>query len=91
MTPDHIEALLVEEIVATCPEIAADEVSSEASLTGHLGLDSLCLSTLFGTVRARFGHIELAPWFISSSTTGCDTIGSLARFIAEQRPLAAAA
>lgn len=91
MTANPIEALLVDEIVATCPELVPEEISVDASLTGHLGLDSLSLSALFSTVRARFGHIELAPWFISSSNAGCDTVGSLARFIAERSPLAAAA
>jgi acyl carrier protein len=91
MTTSPIEALLVEEIVAACPELAPEEVSVDASLTGHLGLDSLSLSSLFSTIRAHFGHIELAPWFIAASNAGRDTIGSLARFIAERRPLAVAA
>lgn len=89
MNAHRIEALLVEEILAACPELG--HVPATASLTGDLGLDSLTLTSLFATVKTRFGHLSLAPWFIAASNSGTDTIGSLAAFIAERVTLDVAA
>lgn len=88
MNAEHIEKLLVDEILSACPELGG--APSDASLTGDLGLDSLTLASLFAAVKARFGHLELAPWFISASTAGTDTVGSLAAFIAARTSIAAA-
>lgn len=82
MNTHRIEALLVEEILAACPELGT--VPATASLTGELGLDSLTLTSLFATVKGQFGHISLAPWFIEASNSGTDTVGSLAAFIADR-------
>ncbi len=82
MNAHTIEALLAEEILAACPELGT--VPSDASLTGDLGLDSLTLTSLFASVKAEFGHVSLAPWFIAASNSGTDTVGSLAAFIADR-------
>lgn len=82
MNAHRIQELLVEEILAACPELGRPPL--DASLTGDLGLDSLTLTSLFASVKAEFGHLSLAPWFIAASNHGTDTIGSLAAFIAEQ-------
>lgn len=82
MNAHQIEALLIDEILAACPELGT--VPSDASLTGDLGLDSLTLTSLFASVKAEFGHVSLAPWFIAASNSGTDTVGSLAGFIAER-------
>lgn len=82
MNAQRIERFLRDEILSACPELAAAEVTADASLTGHLGLDSLALSSLFSAIKMECGHLELAPWFISASNNGTDTVGSLARFIA---------
>lgn len=81
MNAHRIEELLVDEIMAACPEVGRPPL--DASLTGDLGLDSLTLTSLFASVKAEFGHISLAPWFIAASNAGTDTIGSLAAFIAD--------
>lgn len=81
MNTAQIEALLLDEIVSACPELADFEIRTDASLTGELGLDSLTLSALFAGVKAQFGHLQLAPWFIKASNEGNDTIASLAAFI----------
>jgi len=82
MNAHRIEALLVDEILAACPELGV--VPSDASLTGELGLDSLTLTALFASVKAEFGHVSLAPWFIAASNAGTDTVGSLSGYIAER-------
>jgi len=89
MNAAQIETLLLEEIVAACPELADFPVRTDVSLTGELGLDSLTLSALFAGVKARFGHLELAPWFIKASKSGADTIASLSAYIADRIALAA--
>lgn len=82
MNAQRIERFLQDEILAACPELTGAQVCAGASLTGHLGLDSLALSSLFSAIKLEFGHLELAPWFISASNRGTDTVGSLAGFIA---------
>lgn len=82
MNAERIAEMLLAEITAVCPELG--EPSADASLTGDLGLDSLCLTSLFGAVKAQLGQVELSTWFIRASNTGTDTIASLSSYLADQ-------
>ncbi len=79
---DTITEMLLAEIAAVCPELGRP--SADASLTGDLGLDSLCLTSLFGTVKQELGQVELSTWFIRASHTGTDSIASLSTYLADQ-------
>lgn len=80
-TAERIAEMLVTEIVAVCPEMGTPDL--DASLTGELGLDSLCLTSLFGMVKQELGHVSLSTWFIRASNTGTDTISSLSVYLAD--------
>lgn len=82
ITADRIAEMLVTEIAEVCPEVGTPGL--DASLTGDLGLDSLCLTSLFGMVKKELGQVELSTWFIRASNTGTDTIGSLSTYLAAQ-------
>lgn len=82
LTAERIAEMLVTEITAVCPEVGTP--SLDASITGDLGLDSLCLTSLFGMVKKELGQVELSGWFIRASNTGTDTIGSLSAYLAAQ-------
>lgn len=82
-TTHEIESLLMAEIADTCPELGP-QLHVDASLTGELGLDSLCLTSLFGVVKREIGQVELSGWFIRASNTGTDTIASLASYLVAQ-------
>ena len=81
-TAEHIERLLLKEIADVCPELSASELRVDASLTADLGLDSLCLTSLFSMIKREIGAIELSSWFIRASNSGIDTIASLAEHLA---------
>lgn len=83
LTADRIEKMLLTEIAEVCPELGA-HLTVDASLTGDLGLDSLCLTSLFGMVKKEIGQVELSGWFIRASNTGTDTVASLSAYLAEQ-------
>jgi acyl carrier protein len=82
-TTHQIESMLLAEIADVCPELGA-QLHADASLTGELGLDSLCLTSLFGMVKREIGQVELSCWFIRASNTGTDTIASLAHYLVAQ-------
>jgi len=82
-TAPQIENLLLDEIASVCPELGS-MLHADASLTGDLGLDSLCLTSLFGMVKKEIGQVELSSWFIRASNTGSDTVSSLAHYLAVQ-------
>jgi hypothetical protein len=67
-TTHQIESMLLAEIADVCPELGA-QLHADASLTGELGLDSLCLTSLFGMVKREIGQVELSCWFIRASNT----------------------
>lgn len=82
-TTHDIESLLMAEIAETCPGLGS-QLHVDASLTGDLGLDSLCLTALFGMVKREIGQVELSGWFIRASNTGTDTVASLANYLVAQ-------
>lgn len=82
MNAEQIAKMLQDEIAEVCPEVGP--IPLDASLTGDLGLDSLCLTSLFGMVKKEIGRVELSTWFIRASNSGTDTIGSLSVYLADQ-------
>lgn len=79
---ERIETMLLDEIAACCPGLSPEELQPSASLTADLGLDSLCLTSLFSMVKAEIGPVELSGWFIRASNQGTDTVASLAGYLA---------
>jgi len=56
-------------------------VSASASLTGDLGMDSLDIEALIAGIREHIADITFTQWYVTTSRTGDDTIGSLAAYI----------
>ena len=77
----EIQNLILAEISTLVPDVPAEMLSADASMTAELGLDSVHLTSLFALIRQEIGPVELAPWFIRASHTGEDSIASLAAYI----------
>ncbi len=90
MRRDEIRIEVTRRILAIDRKLRADDVRDDASLVDNLGLDSLDLAELSVSIREAYDDLDLTDWYISSSSSGRDTIGSLVDFIdSRTEPLAA--
>jgi len=81
MTPHSIAADLACRLAAATPHGLPEPMPTQASLTRHLGLDSLVLMSFLADVRVEYG-VDLGEWLIHQAAHGHDSLGTLAVHLA---------
>ena len=72
----RIRAAILNEV----PELDAEQLTSETSLTRELRLDSLRLTSIFARVNDII-PVDLTPWIVKVASGGPDTLGGLASYV----------
>jgi len=91
--PYHLEENVAREITDLCKQVGGGSVTHvemDMSLTHDLRFDSTKLMQFFSRVEQLYAGLALEDWFVEHCADGRDTIGSVARYIADALPLAAA-